>query len=375
MAASNSALFQPYQLGDLSLQHRIVMAPLTRLRASTENVPQEMSVEYYSQRASVPGTLIIAEGSFIAEKAGGMPYIPGLWTEAQIAGWKKIVDAVHSKGCFIFAQIAGLGRSSTLEGLAAADPSYPYIGAGDIPLEGRNESPRPLTVPEIREYTELFATAAKNAVEKAGFDGVEIHGANGYLVDQFIQTNTNNRTDEYGGSIENRIRFPLEIIDAVVKAVGEKKCAIKISPWSRYQNMRMPDPVPTFKELAVQIRKRYPAFAYLHVVEPRVAVDRDEYKLPAEPGVFESNDEIREAWGELPFLSGGGYDLAGAIATARNKGGLVVFGRHFLANPDLVARLRKGSPLNQYNRATFYLPGSALGYTDYPFMEDVSVNA
>jgi NADPH2 dehydrogenase len=259
----------------------------------------------------------------------------------------QIVDAVHARGSFIFAQIAALGRSSPLEGLATADPSYPYIGAGDIPLEGRSERPRPLTREEIREYTELFATAARNAVERAGFDGVEIHGANGYLVDQFMQTNTNNRTDEYGGSIENRIRFPLEVIDAVTKAVGEKRTAIKISPWSRYQgdidfdismlhtklsilsDMRMPDPVPTFKELAIKIRERHPEFVYLHVVEPRIAADRDQDILAGE---VENNDEIREAWGDRPFLSAGGYDLAGATSTAESKGGLIVFGRHFLAN-------------------------------------------
>ncbi len=148
----------------------------------------------------------------------------------------QVVDAVHSRGCFIFAQIAALGRSSSVEGLAALDPGYPYVSAGSVPLDGVSQSPRPLTKDEIREYTQLFAIAARNAVEHAGFDGVEIHGAHGYLVDQFIQTNTNNRGDEYGGAITNRIRFPLEVIDAVVKAVGEKRCGIRISPWSRYQS-------------------------------------------------------------------------------------------------------------------------------------------
>lgn len=148
----------------------------------------------------------------------------------------QVVDAVHSRGCFIFAQIAALGRSSSVEGLAALDPGYPYVSAGSVPLDGASQSPRPLTKDEIREYTQLFAIAARNAVEHAGFDGVEIHGAHGYLVDQFIQTNTNNRGDEYGGSIINRIRFPLEVIDAVVEAVGEKRCGIRISPWSRYQS-------------------------------------------------------------------------------------------------------------------------------------------
>lgn len=147
----------------------------------------------------------------------------------------QIVDAVHAIGSFIFAQLAALGRASTPEGLAASDPSFPYIGAGDIPLEGRSEAPRPLTTEEIKEYVELYVTAAKNAVEKAGFDGVEIHGANGCLVDQFLQTNANNRTDQYGGSIENRLRFPLEVIEAVVKAVGVKKVGFRISPWSQFQ--------------------------------------------------------------------------------------------------------------------------------------------
>ncbi|THH17930.1 hypothetical protein EW146_g2975 [Bondarzewia mesenterica] len=363
---SQSKLFQPIQVGGVRLQHRIVLAPLTRLRATLKHEPGPTAVTYYSQRASVPGTLLITEGTTISAKAGGFspsPHTPGIWSDAQIAEWKKVVEAVHAKGSFIFVQLTAMGRAAEPSILALDDPSLPYVGPSDIPIGYRDhEAPRPLTIPEIKEYISDFATAASNAVHRAGFDGVEIHGANGYLVDQFLQSNSNNRTDEYGGSVDNRIRFALEVADALVKSVGAEKVGIRLSPWSTFQDMGMPDPIPTFRELVTRLRDAHSDLAFIHVVEPRIsgAADRK-----AEVG--ESTDFLREIWGPRPYLAAGGFNREEAIKTADKKGGLIVFGRDFISNPDLPLRLLKGIPLSGYDRATFYIQDGVKGYIDYPF--------
>ena len=219
------------------------------------------------------------------------------------------------------------------------------MSAGDVPLEGREDTPRPLTVDEIKRYIGLYATAAANAVHRAGFDGVEIHGANGYLPDQFLQTVTNNRTDEYGGSIENRLRFTLEVVDAVVAAVGQRKVGLRVSPWSSFAGMYviassglsrfidmitgmgMSDPKPTFAALFTRIRDTHPDLAYLHVVEPRV----NGY-LHRDAQAHESNDFLREIWKPRPFMSAGGYDREHAIEAAESTGDLISFGRLFISN-------------------------------------------
>ncbi|ETW82310.1 hypothetical protein HETIRDRAFT_427371 [Heterobasidion irregulare TC 32-1] len=358
-------LFQPIKIGSITLQHRVVLAPLTRLRVNSRHELGVTAEEYYSQRASVPGTLLISEGTAIAPKAGGFPNIPGIWSDEQITRWKKVVEAVHAKGSFIFIQVAALGRGADYSVLKSDDLSFPYISAGDVPLKGRDhEPPRPLTVPEIKEYVQIFAKASSDAVHRAGFDGVEIHGANGYLIDQFLQTNANNRTDEYGGSVENRIRFSLEIVEAVAAVIGQEKVGFRISPWSDFQEMRMPDPIPTFSALATRLRDSYPDLAFLHVVEPRIAGGLDS-TAPVDDE--ESNDFLREIWGTKPYLAAGGFTRDTAIETVEQKGGLVVFGRHFISNPDLPTRLLKGIPLTPYDRSTFYTPDGVKGYTDYPF--------
>lgn len=289
----NAKLFQPVQLGDIGLLgHRIVMAPLTRYRANSAHVhTDDLALPYYTQRASVPGTLLVSEGTFIAPRAGGFANVPGIWSDEQCAAWKKVctsettirglisytllcynltepdfstsqvTDSVHSKGSFIVVQLWAIGRTANPSQLISEDPSFAdaYISSGDVQLTGQPIPPRPLTLPEIKEYVGWYAKAAENAVKKAGFDGVEIHGAHGYLVDQFLQDRTNNRTDEYvicvpcvsikrasgriaykgtyryGGSVENRSRFGLEVIDAVTKAVGPGKVGIRLSPWSNFQ--------------------------------------------------------------------------------------------------------------------------------------------
>ncbi|KAF8868497.1 hypothetical protein BD779DRAFT_982686 [Infundibulicybe gibba] len=326
--------------------------------------------KYYSQRASVPGTLLITEATFIAAQAGGYANIPGIWSQPQINAWKQITDGVHANGSFIFLQLWALGRAADPATLAAEDSSFPFISASNIKLRDRPASepaPRPLTLAEIDEYVDLYAQAARNAVQ-AGFDGVEIHGANGYLIDQFLQDVTNKRDDEYGGSVENRSRFALRVVDAVTKAVGADWTGLRLSPWSSFQDMGMPDPLPQFTHLITALAHAHPDFAYIHLVEPRAAGDNDRTSSS-----HESNDPLRAAWAPRRVISAGGYDRAHAIAVAEHKGDLIAFGRSFISNPDLPKRLEKDIPLTPYNRKTFYTPlddpTAAHGYVDYPFAE------
>ncbi|KAK0499115.1 hypothetical protein EDD18DRAFT_62810 [Armillaria luteobubalina] len=378
---ADSKLFQPIKIGDITLNHRIVLAPLTRYKSTEKGHVPYTSVmkDYYSQRANEPGTLLITEATFIAQKAGGYKNVPGLWTQEQLDAWKEVclvpisetflianqvTDAVHAKGSFIFVQLWAIGRTAELSDLQDEDPALELVAPSAIKLSESSTPPRPLTVDEIHEYPKLYAQAAANAVFKAGFDGVEIHGANGYLIDQFLQDVTNTRTDEYGGSIENRARFALEVIDAVVDAVGAHRTALRMSPWSTWQGMRMEDPVPTFGYLVTKIGQRHADLAYLHVVEPRVAgtETRDDV------GGNESNDFIRDLWAPRPLISAGGYKREEAMKVANEKGDLVAFGRYFISNPDLPKKLKKDLPFTPYNRSTFYLRGEVTeGYTDYSF--------
>ncbi|EIN05623.1 NADH:flavin oxidoreductase/NADH oxidase [Punctularia strigosozonata HHB-11173 SS5] len=350
---SKPKLFQPHKLGSLNLAHRVVLAPLTRFRADKDHIRGELAKTYYEQRASVPGTLLITEATFIAAKAGGYDHVPGIWSEAQIAGWKRVVEAVHAKGSYIFLQLWALGRATDV------------VSASDVPINGSKSIPRPLTVPEIKEYVQLYATAARNAVHGAAFDGVEIHGANGYLIDQFIQDTSNKRTDKYGGSIENRSRFALEVVNAVIEAVGASRTGIRLSPWSPFQDMRMADPVPQFSQLTCAIRDLHPDMAYLHVVEPRTSGSDDCESHHHD----ESNDFARDIWrgNGRALISAGGYNREKAIAVAEEKGDLVAFGRTFISNPDLPLRLINNIPLTPYNRDVFYLPENPMGYVDYTF--------
>ncbi|TCD61242.1 hypothetical protein EIP91_008709 [Steccherinum ochraceum] len=362
MSASVPQLFQPIKVGKIELKHRVAMAPLTRFRADSEHVLSDLSVEYYAQRASTPGTLLIAEATVIAKNAGGYANVPAIETEAQLAVWKKVTDAVHARGSFIYAQLWALGRQADPE--VAAQEDFEYVSASDIPVEGKGINPRPLTTAEVKEYVQLYATAARNAVHKAGFDGVEIHGANGYLIDQFTQYVSNNRTDEYGGSIENRSRFALEVVDAVAKEIGADRTAIRFSPWAFFGGMRMPDPKPQFSHIVEKLAENHPDLAYVHVIEPRGNGGSERT-----PVVGESNDFIRDIWAPRPLLSAGGYDREGGMRAAE-KGDVAVYGRHFISNPDLPLRLEMNIPLTPYDRDTFYSPLSPIGYTDYPFASE-----
>ncbi|KAL5505001.1 hypothetical protein ACEPAH_7664 [Sanghuangporus vaninii] len=371
-------LFQPIRVGNLQLSHRIVLAPLTRTRADDAHVPTPVMVEYYAQRASVSGTLLISEGTFIAAKAGGLNNAPGIWSDAQVEGWKKVSDAVHAQGSYIYMQLYANGRAPDPHVLFSPDsPSnpggpYPYVAPSPIPLSTLDQSivPRELTHEEILEYIELFGQAAYNAVYRAGFDGVEVHCAHGYLIEQFIDDRANRRTDQWGGSIDNRIRFPLEVIKKVVSVVGEERTGFRLSPFSTFQDMRMDHPYPTFAALTARVREAYPRLAYLHVVEPRIAGAVDRVALEGE-----SNDFLRSIW-KAPdslkngsvYLSAGGHSPETAIEHTENVDELVVFGRYFISNPDLPARIKKDIPLTPYVRSKFY-SGNHEGYTDYPFAD------
>ncbi|KAJ7894525.1 hypothetical protein B0H13DRAFT_1624810 [Mycena leptocephala] len=365
---STTKLFQPIRVGDIQLNHRVVFAPTTRFRADDDHTPLPHVAEYYEQRASTPGSLIISEATLIALRAGAAKHAPGIWSDDQIAAWKKITDRVHAKGSYMYLQMWALGRAY-YNYEKVEDAGIPYVSASDVPLTGEPATPRPLTVDELKEYVELYAQAASNAVHKAGFDGVEIHSANGYLLDQFLHDRSNIRTDAYGGSIENRVRFPLEVVDAVVKAVGQKKTAFRISPWGTVLDMHFDNPKPTYAHLVTELRDRYPDLAYLHVVEPRV--DGAETLDVVKKG--HSNDFVREIWGKKPLISAGGYTRETAIAAAEEKGDLVAFARGYIANPDLPYRLLHGIALTVGERAHYYRPGSVdpHGYTDYPFAAPV----
>jgi len=275
---------------------------------------------------------------------------------------------VHAKGSFIYAQLWAFGRAADLTLLASE--GHEHVGPSPIPLQEHwhadvgHRAPRALTVPEIKEYVQLYVTAAKNATE-AGFDGIEIHGANGYLVDQFLQDVSNSRTDEYGGSVENRTRFALEVVDAVVAAIGASKTAIRLSPWSEWQGMRMADPIPTFSYYVSKLKERN--LAYIHVIEPRINGVDDAVKATSNS---ESNDVLRKIWGDRPYIAAGGFTRTKALDTAEEKGGLISFGRLFIANPDLPRRLQEDLPLTKPDRAKYYLAGNhtSYGYTDWQFV-------
>ncbi|KAJ7272592.1 hypothetical protein B0H12DRAFT_1292307 [Mycena haematopus] len=348
---STPKLFQPTQVGDIQLAHRVVFAPATLYRVDDTHTPVPLVAEYYGQRASTPGSLLITEATLIAQQAGGARNTPGIWSEEQISGWKTVTERAHAKGSLIYLQMWALGRAVQADILAKENSIC--VSSSDIPLPG-GPKPRPLTVNEIKEYTEMYAQAAINAVHKARFDGVEIHGANGYLIDQFLHPGSNFRTDAYGGPCR-----------AVVNAVGQKKTAFRISPWGTWQEMHFDDPLPTYAHLVTEFRNLYPDFAYLHVVEPWANGDGSATDVKE----HQSNDLLREIWGNKPFISAGGYARASAIAAAEEKGGLIAFARSYIANPDLPYRLVHDIALTVGDRSLYYVLGSvdSKGYTDYAF--------
>ncbi|KAL1636664.1 hypothetical protein SLS58_009719 [Diplodia intermedia] len=379
--AENTKLFTPLAIGPSQLAHRIAMAPLTRFRASPTHVPAaDLAAAYYAQRACVPGTLIIAEATYASYAGAGYANVPGLYTAEQLAEWKKITDAVHAKGCAIWCQIWALGRVARPVGGEKAptwDGGYAYderlVSASAVPAGEGYGVPRAMGEEEVWGAVGDFARAARNAVEVAGFDGVEIHGAHGYLVDQFTQDTCNKRTDAWGGSIEKRSRFALEVCAAVSAAIGPDRLGIRLSPWNTVQGMRMADPVAQFTHLITQLSAQ--KLAYLHLVEPRVHGVLDKKPPPGE-----NLDFALRAWGrDRPVLIAGGYTPELAVEavekTYKDYDAVIVFGRRFISTPDLVYRLKKGIEWAPYDRNSFYIDQRvqkdiAKGYVDYPFSDE-----
>ncbi|KAK9390189.1 hypothetical protein V1515DRAFT_589479 [Lipomyces mesembrius] len=355
----SDALFTPVKLGKLELGHRIAFAPCTRFRNEDDGSPiEDLMPAHYAQRCLIPGTFLIAEATDAHSLGGGYSNVPGIYTEEQIAAWKKVTDAVHEKKCFIFLQVWAIGRVNP-------GTKQPDVFSASTIADGGHLTPRELTIEEIHTLEDAFATAAKNAVA-AGFDGVEIHGAHGYLVDQFIQDVSNQRTDEYGGSVENRAKFALEIINKVAAAIGDEKVGIRLSPFSRFQSMGMGDPYPQFSYIVSKLQENHPKLAYIHMVEPRVSGITDR-----EPQGDESTDPYHKLWTGT-WIAAGGFTAETAKAyAAAHEDSLVAFGRYFISNPDLVAKVKEGIPFTMYNRDTFYLPKSKEGYNDIEYAPEL----
>ncbi|MCS4247848.1 alkene reductase [Pseudomonas sp. BIGb0164] len=364
-------LFSATQVGTLNLAHRVVLAPLTRLRTETGDVPGDLMVEYYTQRAT-QGGLLIAEATSVSPMGIAYALAPGIYTDAQVAGWKRVTDAVHAKGASIYLQIWHGGRQAHPGNLDGAQPVAPsairgeeksVIRDGDSIAEVDQVVPRALRLEEIPGVIEEFRRGAERA-KAAGFDGVELHGANGYLPDQFLQDGSNHRDDAYGGPIENRARFMLEVVEALVSVWGGNRVAVRISPSGQFGTMSDSNPAATFGYLAEALNRF--GLAYLHVIEPRIRGYEDvELNVPAVAskslrGIFKG-----------PILAAGGFsrDTAEEILAAGDAD-LVAFGRLFISNPDLPERLRSGAPLNDYDRNTFY-GGRGEGYVDYSFLGEV----
>jgi N-ethylmaleimide reductase len=358
------------KLGPYSLRHRVVLAPLTRMRAEAGAVPGPLMAEYYGQRAS-HGGLLISEATIAAPDGNGYLGAPGLYEDGQIAGWKKVTDAVHAKGGLIFLQLYHAGRQSNSQlqpgGGQPVAPSavlhggVAYTEAGWIP----NTPARALTVAEIATLVERFRAAARRGVA-AGFDGVEIHGANGYLFDQFLQNGSNKRDDNYGGSIENRSRFLMEVTRALIEVWGHDKVAVRIGPSGTWGDMADSNPEALFTHVAQELDKLN--LAYLHLIEPRVLGNIEDDSKDQNPLATQL---IRRHY-RGTIIAAGGFDGAGAEAIVKaGDADLVAFGRHFIANPDLPERLRQGWPLNEYDRPSFF-GGTDVGYTDYPFYRETA---
>ncbi|KAF2022711.1 FMN-linked oxidoreductase [Setomelanomma holmii] len=358
---SESRLFKPLKVGSIELKNRVAMAPLTRFRASDEHVILPMAAEYYGQRAITPGTLLITEATIVSPEHGGYPNVPYIHTQEQIDAWKKVTEAVHRKGSFIYSQLWALGRVANPQFAKAKGITIKSSSA--IALDSEHGEPQEMTHEDIKSTVAAFAQAAKNAIA-AGFDGVEIHGANGYLVDQFNQDKVNQRTDQYGGSVENRSRFALEVTKAVVDTVGADKTGIRLSPFSEFQGMRMTDPIPQFSHIIKNLNDL--GLAYIHLVESRISGNAD-------VETFASLDPLLPLFNG-PVLIAGGFkpDSAKRVVDEdrKDRDVVVVFGRYFISTPDIVFRLEKGIELNPYDRNTFYNAKEERGYTDQPFSKE-----
>jgi N-ethylmaleimide reductase len=367
------SLFSPLQIGPCQLKHRVVMAPLTRMRAEKPSLaPRPLNAEYYGQRAT-PGGLIIAEATPVMATGHGNPGVPGIYSEQQKKGWRAVVDAVHAKGGLIFLQLWHVGRvshSSFQPGgvLPVAPSAVPIADLTGMTAHGKPEpyeTPRALETDEVADVVESFRQAAGNAME-AGFDGVEVHGANGYLIEQFLQSRTNLRTDQYGGSIANRARFLMEIMRAVIDVWGADRVGVRLTPYGIANGSGEADPMPLYTHVVKALQPL--GLAYLHFIEPRSSgagrAEVNHQNVPSAMVLF------RPIWKGVLISAGGFTGETADAAIAAGHADAIAFGRIFISNPDLPRRLQRGYPLTPYNRATFY-GGEEAGYTDYPVHDEL----
>jgi N-ethylmaleimide reductase len=352
-------------VGAFNFSHRVVLAPLTRMRAEAGAIPGPLMAEYYAQRTS-RGGLLIGEATIAAENGNGYLGAPGLYDDSQIAGWKQVTSAVHAKGGKIFLQLYHAGRQSNKDvqpaGSIPVGPSEVPHGGVAYTTEGwvPNTPNRELTISEISALVEDFRRAAIRGKE-AGFDGVEIHAANGYLFDQFLQDGSNKRTDIYGDSFENRARFLLDTTRAIISVWGSGKVAVRIGPSGSWGDMSDSDPEGLFTYVAQQLAPL--KLAYLHLIEPRIAGNIEDESRDQAPVAAQL---IRKHY-KGAIIAAGGFSQASAEAILQaGDADMVAFGRHFIANPDLPERFRNGWALNAYDRPSFF-GGTEAGYTDYPF--------
>lgn len=360
-------LFTPVQLGALSFTHRVAHAPMTRMRSDHNDAPTQMMVDYYGQRAS-SGGLMIAEATNVSLDARGYLGAPSIYDDSQIEGWKQVTNAVHEKGGIIVLQLFHAGRQSNIAITGGVKPGtaseVPTFDAMSFTQKGwESVSPaRSLTISEIREVVENFRAAAVRA-KAAGIDGVELHAANGYLPDQFLQDNSNLRTDEYGGSVENRARFTLELTEALISVYGADRVGVRISPSGHWGSMDDSNPEKTFGYLAEQLNKYN--LAYLHIIEPRIKGD-DTF---IENGEAVAAAQIRKIYNGK-IIAAGGFDRAGAISIIeKGDADVVAFGRAYSSNPDLPERLQHDLPLTPYVRDAFW-GGNESNYSDFPTYEN-----
>ncbi|KAH9537221.1 hypothetical protein CY35_16G040800 [Sphagnum magellanicum] len=366
IAAKHNPLFWSCEVGSMNLSHRVVLAPLTRCRA-LDSVPQAAHVEYYTQRAAVPGGLLITEANAVAPEAFGLCHTPGIYTEDQVEAWAKVVDAVHAKGCFIICQLWHVGRASHFcyqpDGAAPVSPTRnaikrPFLAKLPNGQVDNYSEPRALATQEIPVIVQQFRRAARNAII-AGFDGVEVHAAHGYLVDQFLKDGINDRIDQYGGSLENRCRFLLEIVEQINAEIGAGRTSVRLSPLMDHNDAVDSNP----SNLALYLIEKLNDFklAYLHVTEPRF------HTVLGPAKETDQNLQIyRDTFHGL-FMATGGYTREdGMRAIRKGYADLISYGRLFISNPDLPLRFALNSTLNEYDRSTFYTHDQRSGYTDYP---------
>jgi N-ethylmaleimide reductase len=366
-------MFTPLKLGPVLLRHRVVLAPLTRMRAGAPgNVPTALNAQYYAQRAT-PGGLLITEATPVSWQGHGHPDVPGIHTEAQVAGWRAVTQAVHAEGGVVYMQLWHTGRVSHSShqpgGAAPVGPSAVAAQGTTIDAHWKPvpyEVPRALDAVEIPALVDSWRRAADLAM-RAGVDGVEVHGANGYLLEQFLQSRSNLRTDRYGGSIENRCRLLLEVARAVAQEVGAARTGIRLSPWGIANDSGDADPLPLYTHLIRELAGL--DLVYLHLIEPRASgTGKADIVRDGQPSAAAT---FRPLWPNV-LIDAGGFDRDSALQTVRDgSADAVAFGRYFIANPDLPHRIEVGAPLTPYRRATFY-GGGAEGYTDYPSLTRAS---